>query len=119
MSDQEVKAPEATDVQMTESTEVKPEGGVEVKADASEPTTAGDQPAEAQTADANDAAQVTSKEPSILNPPQNMLKVKRPEKIEKGKNQNKFDVSNQEETSDPVLIRRQVSINAEKRARKK
>lgn len=105
MSDQEVKAPEAAaNVQIAESKDVQSEG----KVDASEPPTAGDKPAAAQSTDAKDEVKANSQGPSILNPPQNMLKVKRPENIEKGKNQNKFDVSNQEETSDPNLIRRQV-----------
>ncbi|KAK6085860.1 La protein-like protein [Seiridium cupressi] len=111
MSDQEVKAPEA-DVQMVGSEEVKSENNVEVKAEAeaeaSEAPTTEEKPVEGQASEVQDDTKADDQKPSILNPPQNMLKVKRPEKIQKGKSHSKFDPSNLAETSDPDLIRRQI-----------
>jgi hypothetical protein len=107
MSDQETK-PEAVDLPMAE-TEVKAEA-VEAPVETTEATATEEKPAETQPAEVKtETTDASTKKPAL-----NMLKVKRPEKVEKGKSHSKFDVSDLPETSDPELIRRQVSfINAQ------
>ncbi|KAH6659630.1 hypothetical protein BKA67DRAFT_529773 [Truncatella angustata] len=118
MSDQEVKAPEAVDVQMPDTTtELQPDAQVDTKTDATEPetepkpesSTTEEKPSEVAP-DAQDDGKTDSQGPSINNPPKDMLKVKRPETTKKGKTGNKFDVSDLPETDDPDLIRRQIQF---------
>ncbi|KAF7536710.1 hypothetical protein G7054_g4316 [Neopestalotiopsis clavispora] len=103
MSDQETK-PEAVDVPMAE-TEVKAEA-VEAPVETTEATATEEKPAETQSAE----VKTETRDASTKKPALNMLKVKRPEKVEKGKSHSKFDVSDLPETSDPELIRRQVQF---------
>lgn len=110
MADQHVTA-EAVDSSMADAPVENVDTKVEVTEEAPAPTPATKQkPAEgeAQSTEVKDEP-VGDKTEATKAAPLNMLKVRRPEKHQPGKNHSKFDVSNLPETSDPDLIRRQVS----------
>lgn len=110
MADQHVTA-EAVDSSMADAPVENVETKVEVTEEAPAPTPATEQkPAEGETQSAEIKDEpVGDKTEATKAAPLNMLKVRRPEKHQPGKNHSKFDVSNLPETSDPDLIRRQVS----------
>ncbi|KAK6827964.1 RNA-binding La domain-containing protein [Apiospora arundinis] len=124
MSDQETKPLEGSTVAApVESTEAAPAPVAEAatkneQTDAmavDEKPAATTQEANAKTDDDKSAAAPTetndnqTNEISVLNPPKNMLRIKRDLIAQDGKTKaNKFDPSVMEETSDPVLIRSQV-----------
>lgn len=109
MADQHVTA-EAVDSSMADAPVENVDTKVEVTEEAPAPTPATKQkPAEgeAQSTEVKDEP-VGDKTEATKAAPLNMLKVRRPEKHQPGKNHSKFDVSNLPETSDPDLIRRQI-----------
>ncbi|KAK8080620.1 hypothetical protein PG997_008438 [Apiospora hydei] len=106
MSDQDTKPLEAsTAAAPVESTEAAPAPAAEPAVNAEE-TSAMDEDVKPAATEANgDKTSVVS----VLNPPKNMLRVKRDLGAQDGKTKaNKFDPTVMEETSDPVQIRSQV-----------
>ncbi|KAK8090872.1 La domain-containing protein [Apiospora phragmitis] len=119
MSDQDTKPLEASTVAApVESTEAAPatepvvvSEEASVKAENDKPATTTEE-AGAKTEDDKPVAETNgnkTSEVSVLNPPKNMLRVKRDFGAQDGNTKaNKFDPTVLEETSDPVLIRSQV-----------
>lgn len=105
MSDQDNKPLEASTAAAApvESTEAAPAPAAELAATTEDASTKTEE--EKPATDANES---NTNEVSVLNPPKNMLRVKRDVGADGNTKANKFDPTVLKETSDPVQIRSQV-----------